>query len=259
MTDITTKEQITWCPGCTNFLIKKAVEDALKELIAEGYKHEEFAMVADIGCAGKIYDYINISSINALHGRTLPTMTGIKIGNPKMNVIGFAGDGGTFDEGLDHFIHSCRYNNDMNFIVHNNQVFALTVGQATALTESGYTEKTHPFGVKEQPLNPIVLALESGASFVARANSLDPAAAKEIIKAGIKHKGFSFIEIIQPCITFHDFREDLRKNAYPISPMNKDDAINEAKKWNYSHGKKIPIGIFYQEDRPTFEENYGLK
>jgi len=256
--EITTKEEISWCPGCTNFFIKKSVEDALKNLIAEGYKQEEFVMVTDIGCAGKMYDYLNISGINALHGRTLPTMIGIKIGNPHLKVIGFAGDGGTYDEGMDHFIHSCRYNNDMNLIVHNNQVFALTVGQATAVSQIGFKEKTHPFGVKERPINPIVLALESGATFVARANSLDIQGTKEIIQDGIKHRGFSFIEIMQPCITFFDNREILKKNSYKISTMNKEDAIKEAKKWNYEDNGKIPIGIFYKENRETFEDNYDI-
>lgn len=258
MPDISTKEEITWCPGCTNFFIKKSVEDALKELIAEGYRQEEFVMVTDIGCVGKMYDYLNISGINALHGRTLPTMIGIKIGNPRLKVVGFAGDGGTYNEGIEHLIHASRYNNDMNLIVYNNQVFALTVGQATAVSEEGYIEKTHPFGVKERPINPIVLALESGATFVARASSLDIPGTKEIIKQGIKHKGFSFIEIMQPCITFFDTREFLKNNSYNISTMNKEDAIKEAKKWNYEDTGKIPVGIFYKEERATFEESYDI-
>ena len=258
MTNLSTKEPITWCPGCTNFLAKKSYEDALKELIDENWKKEEFVLVADIGCSSKMFDYLDVSGFNTLHGRVLPTAFGIKIGNPNLKVIGVAGDGGTYNEGLDHLIHNCRYNSDMTFIVHNNQLFALTVGQATAVTELGYKEKTHPFGVKEIPINPLVLALESGASFVARVSALDIQHMKEVLKEAIKHKGFSFVEILQPCIAFHDIREDLRKNAYKITSMSKEEAIKEAKNWSYNHKGKIPFGIFYKEERATFEESYEV-
>ncbi len=256
--EIKTKEKITWCPGCVNFLIKKAFEDAIEELISEGYKQEDFVMVTDIGCSGKIYDYVNISGINSLHGRTIPTMLGVKIGNPNLSVIGFAGDGGTYDEGIAHFIHACRYNEDTNLFVNNNQVFALTVGQATPTTEEGFKEKTRPEGVKMIPLNPLVLAIESEASFVARANALDIQGTKEIFKQAIKHKGFSFVDILQPCIKFHDTREYFKNNIYKINPLPKEQALKEAKKWNYELKGKIPVGIFFKEERDSFEDEYEV-
>src|SRR3989344_449245 len=143
--NLQTENEITWCPGCSNFFIKNIIAEAIKELIQEGKaKKEDFVSVADIGCGAKMFDYIKISGINSLHGRVLPTAFGIKVGNPNLKVLGFAGDGGTYNEGLDHLIHNARYNSNMTFIVHNNQLFALTVGQATAVTELGYKEKTHP-------------------------------------------------------------------------------------------------------------------
>jgi len=258
-TNLQTKNENTWCPGCVNFLIKSSVENALKELIEQNkINKKEFVSVADIGCGAKIFEYLDISGINSLHGRVLPTCLGIKVANPNLKVLGFGGDGGTYNEGIAHLIHSCRYNSDFNMFVFNNQIFALTVGQATASTEPGFKEKTHPEGVKEPILNPIIMALEAGASFVARINSFDIKHSKEIIKKAIQHKGFSFIEFLQPCIKFHDFSDIIKKNSYAIDSTKiktREDAIALAKQWNYDIGK-IPVGIFIEEERTTFEDNY---
>src|SRR3989344_647812 len=256
---LSTDYKITWCPGCPDFIIKKAIEKAVQELITKGYKQEDFVMVTDIGCNSKIYDYLNLSGFYGLHGRTIPAALGVKIGNPKLTVIGIAGDGGTLNEGLDHFIHACRYNTDITFLLFNNQVFSLTTRQATATTEEGFMEKTHPSGVKEKPLNPVVLALEAGATFVARTSSLDLGGMSQIIQEAIVHKGFSFVDIIQPCIVYHDTSDFLRKNCYKIEPMDLPKAIEEARKWDYAPQGKIPMGIFYQVKEETFEEKNGLK
>ena len=254
---IKTNYPITWCPGCPNFMIKRAVEQALINLIKQGYKKEDFVSVTAIGCNAKMYDYLDISGFYGLHGRVLPTAFGIYVGNPKLKVIGFAGDGGTYNEGISHFVHAARYNHDMTFIVHNNQEFSLTTGQASATSEEGFVEKTHPFGVKEKPINPIILALEMGASFVARVSALDLQQMTEVIEKAIKHPGFAFIDILQPCIIYHDNTKILRENCYKIEPMPLNEAIAEARKWNYSCSEsKIAVGIFYQEKKPTFVEKY---
>ena len=252
--DLQTKNEITWCPGCTNFLFLATVKKAITELIAEKrITKEKLVSVGDIGCAAKMFDYLNISGIQGLHGRTVPISLGIKIGNPSLKVMGFMGDGGAYDEGLEHLIHNCRYNSDFTTFVLNNQIFALTVGQATVVTEEGFKEKTTPEGVKEHPLNPLALALESGATFVARLNVYDMEKSKEIIKKAIMHKGFSFVEIMQPCIKFHDFTRIIKENSYYVSCKNREEALIEARKWNYGIGK-IPVGIFISEDRDTFED-----
>lgn len=261
MTDIYTKNEITWCPGCPNFMVRTAVNNAVLSLIGQGYKKEEFVSVADIGCSSKIYDYLDISGICGLHGRVVPTAFGIYVGNPKLKVIAFGGDGGVYNEGIAHFVHACRYNPDMNIIVLDNQVFSLTTGQSTATSEKDFVEKTHPFGIKEMPLNPLVLALELGASFVSRVSALDLGHMSWVIEEAIKHKGLSIVEVLSPCISYHNFSDFLRNNVYKVDPMGYNDALNEAKKWDYNdhENAKVATGIFFKEIKPTFEEKYLKK
>jgi len=259
-----TKEEITWCPGCTNFGILSAVKQAVGELIKEKkLKQKEVVTVTGIGCHAKIYDYLNLSGFYSIHGRVLPTALGIKVGNPKLTVIGFGGDGDTYAEGTSHFIHACRYNVDMTMIVHNNQVFALTTGQATPTTEEGFKGKSTPLGVFEKPLNPIALALLSGATFVARGYALYVDHLKKLVKEGIKHKGFALIDVLQPCITFHDIRDWLEKRMYKLEekrhdPRDFEKAMKRALEWDYNleKGDRIPIGIFYRTREKTYEEHW---
>ncbi len=257
-----TKNKITWCPGCPNFLIKQAVQTAITNLIQQGYPKESFVIVTDIGCNSKIYDYLDLSAFYGLHGRAIPTGFGIKVGNPKLNVLVIAGDGGTYNEGLDHFIHACRYNINLTLLVHNNGAFSLTTGQASATTKKGVIEKTHPFGVQEDALNPLSLALESGASFVARTSALDLNQMIAIIEQGIKHPGFSFIDILQPCLVYNNFSEILKKNSYTLkNPLPLEKAFIEARKSAFAlenpAKEKIALGLFFQEKKPTFEEKYA--
>src|SRR3989338_191720 len=261
MTDIYTDNKVTWCPGCPDFMVMAAVNNAVLSLITQGCKREEFVAVADIGCGSKIYDYLSISGMNGLHGRVVPTAFGIHVGNPKLKVMAFGGDGGVYNEGMGHFVHACRYNPNITLIVFDNQVFSLTTCQSTATSEIGFIEKTHPFGIKEMPLNPLVLALELGATFVSRVSALDLNQMSEVIEEAVKHEGFSLIEVLQPCLSYHDFSDFLKKNAYKIEPMGYEMALKEAKKWNYNEheGGKVATGIFFKERKPTFEEKYLKK
>lgn len=247
--NLETKNENTWCPGCSNFIVKSIVQKAISQL---DYKKEEYCMVTDIGCSSKIYDYLNLSGINGIHGRAIPTAEGVKIGNPNMKVIGFAGDGGTYAEGIEHFIHSCRNNINFTLLVLNNEVFALTIGQPTPTTETGFKDKTTPAGVVEKPLNPIALALISGASFVARMNPFDVQNSVDILKQAITHKGFSYIDVIQPCIKFHNISDLIRQKAYKISSTSRENALKLSEE-HLGHEGKIPYGIFYQNEEKTFE------
>jgi 2-oxoglutarate/2-oxoacid ferredoxin oxidoreductase subunit beta len=258
--DLNTKEENTWCPGCPNFGILEAAKRALAELVNEGkIKIKDTVVVTGIGCHAKTFDYLDINSFYGLHGRVLPIALGIKLGNPDLTVLGFGGDGDTYAEGLDHFIHNCRYNADLTMIVHNNQVFALTVGQATPVTETGFTSGSSPSEVKEKPLNPIALAIEANASFVARGFALDIEHLKNLMKEVILHKGFSFLEILQPCIVFHNTIPYFQKNVYKLDTAhditNLEAALGKAREWDYCFNKdqKIPIGIFYKKERPLFK------
>lgn len=263
--DLKSKYEISWCPGCTNFGILTASLQAIHELIEEGkLDRKDVVITSGIGCAGKIGDYVNVNSFIGLHGRALPLGVGIKLGNPKLKVIVFQGDGDTYNEGLEHFISACKENSDVTLIVHNNQVFALTTGQHTFTTEPGYKSKSLGSEVFEKPLNPIALALISGATFVARGYALWIDHLKYIIKEAILHKGFSFIDVIQPCITFHNTRSYYESRMYKLEdvghdPTNFKAALEKAMEWDYvlREDSKIPIGIFYKTERACLED--GLK
>ena len=188
-----------------------------------------------------------------LHGRVLPTCLGLKVAKPDLNVIGFSGDGDAFAEGISHLIHAARYNSNFKYIVHNNQVFALTVAQPTPTSERGYVDKTTPQGVKTPPLNPIKLMLAAGCGFVARVFA-DVGQVNNILQEALKHKGFCFIEVLQPCIVFHpdigykDKLYDLQKAGHNTTNWN--EAMKKADEFNYdkpTEATKIPVGIFYQD------------
>ena len=256
---INTKEEITWCPGCPNFMLLEAVKRTFAKLIDEKFtKQEEIAIVTGIGCHAKIFDYVNVSGFYGLHGRVLPTALGIKLGNPNLTVVGFEGDGDAYAEGMEHFIHAGRYNSNMTLIVHDNQSFALTTGQSTPTSQQGYVSKATPLGEKNIPLNPIKLALASGATFVARTYALNLEHMAKTFEKAIKHKGFAFVEVIESCLQFNKELDEVKKSSYEI-PDNTDydKAMKIAGEWDYnSKTGKIPIGVIYQKQAPTFEEKW---
>ena len=258
-----TKEENTWCSGCSNFGILQALKKSLAELVNEKeIKAKDIAIATGIGCHAKIFDYINVNGFYSLHGRVLPPCMGMKVSNPELTVIGFGGDGDTYAEGVSHFVHSCRYNIDITMIVHNNKVFALTTGQATPTSEKGFIGRSTPLGVKDKPLNPIASAIVNGATFVARGYALDTEHLKGIIKEAIKHKGFSLVDILQPCLTFNNFTDYLKEHIYKLDKDHKignfKQAFKKAMEWDYSFDKnsKVAIGIFYKIKRPTFNEQW---
>jgi 2-oxoglutarate ferredoxin oxidoreductase subunit beta len=259
-TNLNTKVTPTWCLGCFNFQILAGVKNVIAKQIQEGRKKDGFAITSGIGCHAKIFDYLNLNGINALHGRVLPTCLGMKVGNPNLTVFGFSGDGDAYAEGMEHLIHSVRYNSDIKYIVHNNQVFALTVGQPTPTTETGFKDKTTPAGVKLHPINPIRLVLAAGCGFVARVLA-DVNQVERVLEEALKHKGFCFIEVLQPCLIFHP-DADYKGKAYNLQEAGHDKtnlkvAMERAEEFDYDLLKqetKIPVGIFYQTEKPVFED-----
>lgn len=253
--DLSTQAKITWCPGCTNSAILISFRQAISELVEEKkVELKNIVALSGIGCHGKITDYVNFNSFTSLHGRLIPTMTGVKIGNPSLSVFGFSGDGDSFDEGVAHLVHAARRNSDINLFIHNNQLFALTTGQATALSPKGFKGRSTPEGNLEEPFNPLLFALGAGASFVARTYALDIEETKEIMKRATEHKGFSFVEIIQPCITFFDTREIIKEKKYLLDETYPTNNLSVALEKVRENGDKIPFGIFYDTNRPSFEE-----
>lgn len=245
---------ISWCPGCGNFAIRKSLIGALQEL---NIPAENLVMVSGIGQAAKMPQYINSNFFNGLHGRGLPPASAIKACNPALTVIAEGGDGDMYGEGGNHFLHATRRNPDITLIVHNNMVYGLTKGQASPTSRIGMKTPVQVNGVFEQPLNPISLAISLDVPFVARAFSGDIDQTKEIIKQAILHKGFSLVDIFQPCISFNKINtfKWFKDNSYYLSADYKPDDKVEAFKKSLEVNP-YPLGIIYiNRDRKTFEEN----
>ena len=246
--------QPAWCPGCGNFGILKALNKTLVELEIEPH---QLLLVSGIGQAGKLPHYTRGNVFNALHGRPMPSAIGAKIANPELVVIAVSGDGDGYGEGGNHFIHAARRNHDLTYLVHNNQVYGLTKGQASPTSDVGFITKSTPSGAAN-PINPISLAIVSGASFVGRSFSGDIGHLSDLIKKGITHHGFSLIDILQPCVSFNHkntfqwYRERVYKledeNGY--DPSDRKVALEKAFEW----GDRIPIGVIYQKELPVYED-----
>ena len=243
-----------WCPGCGNFGILRALNKALVEL---GLKPHQVLMVSGIGQAGKLPHYSRGNVFNSLHGRALPVAIGAKIANPGLTVIAIGGDGDGYSEGGNHFLHSLRRNHDITYLVHNNQIYGLTKGQASPTSDEGLITKTTPEGAFPA-MNPIGLAIVAGGSFVARAFAGDIDYLSQLIQRGIRHQGFALIDILQPCVSFNhkNTLKWYRGRVYKLDeekgyhPGDKKQALEKAQEW----GERIPIGIIYEQKRPTFED-----
>ena len=243
-----------WCPGCGNFGILNSVKKALVELAIEPH---QVLMVSGIGQSGKLPHYMKGNVFNSLHGRPVPPAIGALITNPELIVIAVSGDGDGYGEGGNHFLHAMRRNHNLTYLVHDNQVYALTKGQASPTSDQGFITKTTPYGAAP-PINPIAMAIVAGASLVCRGFAGDIEHLSSLIKAGITHKGFALIDILQPCVSFNHvntfswYKERVYKvdEEAGFDPANKALALAKAQEW----GERIPIGVIYRADRPTYEE-----
>jgi len=243
----------TWCPGCGNFGILRALNKALVEMKVEPY---QVLLVSGIGQAGKLPHYTRGNVFNSLHGRPIPPAIGAKIANSKLIVIAISGDGDAYGEGGNHFLHAARRNHDITYLIHDNQVYGLTKGQASPTSDVGYVTKTTPYGAAS-PLNPVALAVVSGASFVGRGFAGDIDHLANLIKKGVTHRGFAVIDILQPCVSFNHkntfqwYGERVyRLEDEKYDPRNKKAALEKALEW----GERIPIGVVYEEDLPVYED-----
>ena len=256
--ELDTHAQNTWCPGCGNFAILTSIKKVFADLKEEGFDPNKIVMASGIGCHAKIVDYVNVNSFYSIHGRVPPAISGIKLANPDLVVVGHAGDGDSYGEGIEHLIFSAKRNINVTFIVHNNRVYGLTTGQFTPTSPTGFKGRSTPKGTVEEPLNPIELMLSAGATFVARGYSAKAKHLQQLIKAAIKHEGFAFIDVLQPCYTFYNTYDFYNKNVYEISAQehdseNREAAFAKAIEWVYGEAGRIPIGIFYQVKKPTYD------
>jgi len=251
-----TDAQNTWCPGCGNFTIQHTLKNVLTEIEKEGQSLDNVVLVTGIGCHAKIADYLNISSFYTLHGRTIPVATGLKLANPGLTVICCAGDGDCYAEGLDHLIFAAKRNIDLTVIVHNNRVYGLTTGQYTPTSPRGFKGKSTPLGTMEDPLNPVELMLASGATYVARGYSKKMDLLRTLVREGISHKGFAFIDVLQICATFFPAADYYTPRVYDLAGHDRSDfaaACTKAREWDYNGDAPIALGAFFQKTAPVFE------
>lgn len=250
--------ETAWCPGCGDFGILKALKKALAEM---DKSPDEMLLVSGIGQAGKLPHYLRCNFFNGLHGRTLPPATAAKIANHELTVMAIAGDGDCYGEGGNHFIHAIRRNPDITLLVHDNQIYGLTKGQASPTTEHGMKTKINREGVFNRQLNPLALAISQDCSFVARSFSGDIQHLSETIKKAIEHKGFSLVDILQPCVTFNHLNTfkwyservyKLDENEYPLNDRVK--AFEKSLEW----GDRIPLGVLYANERPVLEDSFDV-
>ncbi|MCI2426526.1 2-oxoacid:ferredoxin oxidoreductase subunit beta [Candidatus Acetothermia bacterium] len=246
-----------WCPGCGNFPILKAFKDAMVEL---GIEPHQLTIVSGIGQAGKFPHYLKCNTFNGLHGRTLPVATAIRLANHKMLTIAVAGDGDCYGEGGNHLIHAIRRNINVKLFVHNNQIYGLTKGQASPTSMEGMITKNQPFGVFAEQFNPLAFAVALDCSFTARGFAGNIEHLKGLIKEAVNHKGFTLVDILQPCVVYNRLNtyEWYKQRVYHLepeyNPQDRIEAFKKALEW----GERIPIGIIYKNNRPIYEDRLPI-
>ncbi|MFQ5909843.1 MAG: thiamine pyrophosphate-dependent enzyme, partial [Thermoplasmata archaeon] len=225
-----------------------------RELVEDGLKPENIVISSGIGCHGKIVDYLNLNSFYSIHGRAVASISGVKIANPGLTVVAFQGDGDAFGEGIAHIIFAAKRNINATLFVHDNRVYGLTTGQFTPTSDKGFRGKSTPEGSIEEPMNPMALVLASGGTFVARGFVGQRKHLVELFKKAMLHKGFSFVNVLQPCVTFNNTYSLFREKTYVLEEEGHDPA-NFQVAWDKAREtEKLPIGLFYQVEKPTFDD-----
>lgn len=243
-----------WCPGCGDFAVLQSLERAALSL---GIHPHELVVVSGIGCSSNLPGFLHSYGIHSLHGRAVAVATGVKLANPALKVVITGGDGDGYGIGAGHFLHAMRRNVDLTYVVMDNQVYGLTTGQVSPTSSMGMKTKSTPQGNPERPVNPIALALAGGASFVARGFSGQPAHLAELLRRAVAHRGFSLVDVFSPCVTFNKdntyawFKERIYKlDETGHDPSHAQAAMLRALEW----GERIPIGVFFEEDRPLYDD-----
>lgn len=246
--------ETAWCPGCGNFSILEAMKRAL---VLRQLAPHHVLFVSGIGQAAKAPHYLNANLFNGLHGRALPVALGAKLANQELTVIAESGDGCSYGEGGNHFLAAIRRNVDITLVVHNNQIYGLTKGQASPTTEEGVVTKTQPHGVAAAPFNPVAVAVAMHAGFVARGFSGDVDDLGGLIAQAIAHPGFALVDVLQPCVSFNKVNTFswYRNRCTPLpegyDPTDWQSAMQRSQEW----GDRIPVGVIYRNDRPRYESH----
>ena len=249
-----------WCPGCGDFAVLSALTRALQVLQLPPWN---VLLVSGIGCSSNIPGYLSTYGYHGLHGRAVPVATGAKLANPELTVIVAGGDGDGYGIGVGHFVHAMRRNLDLTYIVMNNEIYGLTTGQASPTSEKEHRTKSTPEGVIENPINPIALAIASGATFVARGFSGDVKTLTDVTVRAIKHKGFALVDVMSPCVTYNKVNTYgwFKKRVYVVDKEGHDPkdihaAWAKAIEWPNLEGmrERVPTGVIYEANYPTYEE-----
>ncbi|MDQ2731001.1 MAG: 2-oxoacid:ferredoxin oxidoreductase subunit beta [Armatimonadota bacterium] len=244
-----------WCPGCGDFGVLKALKMSLVEL---NIAPHNVMVVSGIGCSSNLPGFIHANGVHSLHGRALPVAQGIHLANTKLKVIAVGGDGDGYGIGMGHFVHAMRRNFNLTYIVMDNQIYGLTTGQTSPTSSLEFRTKTTPRGNAELPINPLTLAVASGASFVARCFSGEPAHMAKTMTAAIAHRGFALVDVFSPCVTYNKVNTYpfFKERVYTLEDEGHDPTdMTAAFERTQEFGPRIPLGIFYKKERPTYEDS----
>jgi 2-oxoglutarate ferredoxin oxidoreductase subunit beta len=247
--------ETAWCPGCGNFSILNSLKKTLEVL---GKDPHDVLMVGGIGQAAKTPQYISTNSFCGLHGRAVPPAVAAKIVNPKLTVIINTGDGDSYGEGGNHFIHNIRRNVDITHFIHDNQVYGLTKGQVSPTADEGAVSGVQVDGNYNIPLNPLLLAIAAGAGFVARSFSGRPQHLEEMMRRAILFKGYAMVDILQPCVSFNKVNTLAwyNKRVYELDDTHDAGDRLMAMERAMEFGERIPIGVLYEKEQPTYHEKH---
>jgi 2-oxoglutarate ferredoxin oxidoreductase subunit beta len=244
-----------WCPGCGDFGVLASFYKAVSEL---HIPKEQLVVVSGIGCSSRFPAFVDAYGFHGTHGRALPLATGVKMARPELVVVTVGGDGDAFSIGMGHIPHAVRRNVDITYIVMDNEIYGLTKGQASPTSPVGMERKASPYGTVEKPLNPLLLALSAGASWVARGFSSKPKELTDLIKQAITHKGFSLLQVYSPCVTFYDTYDHFKQVTKPLPAEHNPRDLMSAMKYAMDDST-LYLGLYYQEERPTYDEAYAAK
>ena len=241
-----------WCPGCGDYAVLLSITKAFAEL---GLNPEDIAVISGIGCASRIPAYTNCYGFHGVHGRALPLATGLKVARPDLTVLVAGGDGDGFSIGGNHFLHACRRNVDLTYLVMDNRVYGMTKGQPSPTTEPDWDSALAPGGTGIRSFHPLVIALASGANFVARGFSGDPNGTAKLLVEAIRHPGFSFIEVLSPCVTYRPDQRQWRKQVQSASVEPTDDPARAARRIMTDDG--FNTGILFRGKREPFKSAHA--
>ena len=237
-----------WCPGCGDYSVLMSISKALAELDAAP---EEVAIISGIGCSSRIPAYSSTYGFHGVHGRALPLATGLKVARPDLTVLAAGGDGDGFSIGGNHFLHACRRNIDITYIVMDNKVYGMTKGQPSPTTEPDWDSALAPGGTGISPFKPLVIALAAGANFIARGFAGDPNRVTRLIVEAIRHPGFSFVEILSPCVTFRPDQREWKQTTHEAVVEGTDDPGRAARRLMTDDG--FNVGVLYYGERQPFQ------